>query len=892
MMHRFGWTVFALIVLALQPVSAQNAAPDHAQHATAISVVKDYFQSATARFGSTGEDLSDLVVTDAYVGRRTGATYVYLRQADHGIANAPAQAVVTRTGEVFAPKATFTANLATRVNTDRPSLMQDAAAASAIARLQQLDRPAASIPVLSDAPGEDQTTPTSWPAEAFIPNLDHTRLVYVAQDGGAIRLAWDVTVDTRHGTLWQVKVDAVSGTVLDVTSLTDFDTWQRPASSASTAAVSLAPLAPSTRPLMAMGGSSYNVFAWPAESPSHGSQTVVTDPADPTASSAGWHSTGSTPITTTRGNNVYAYEDRNGDNSPGFSPDGGASLTFNFPFDATKQPEEYQSLALTNLFYWNNIVHDVAYHYGFDEAAGNFQANNFGNGGAGADHVLAEAQDAADGASPSQDNANFSTPADGGSGRMQMYEWGTPPSFTIDAPALIAGAQPVAIGDIGDQHPFSVTDAVVLANDAGGTHFGCAAISNAAAVAGKIALVERGNCNFIDKARNAEAAGAIGVIVHNCSPEASTCSSNNPGNALISMGLPDGGTNDVSIPALFVVQSTGSAMRSNLPGVMVTMVRGPVFRDSDLDSGVIVHEYTHGISNRLTGGPSMTGCLGNSEQMGEGWSDYLGLMLTMKASDTASQRRGIGTYLIFEDTDGDGIRPAPYSTDFAINDFTYGDLGSVSIPHGVGFVWASALWELTWDLIARHGFDADLYDAEGTAGNQIALNLVMEGLRQQPCNPGFVDGRDAILAADTLLYGGAYSNVIWQAFARRGLGANADQGLATSVTDGTEDFTVPPGAVANEAGLEQPERFVLSRAFPNPFRPQSQFSLEVGEAQDVRIEVFDTLGRRVALLHEGPLAPGTRHVFTIDGANLASGVYTYRVTGESFTASEQITVVK
>src|SRR5690606_36026039 len=67
--------------------------------------------------------------------------------------------------------------------------------------------------------------------------------------------------------------------------------------------------------------------------------------------------------------------------------------------------------------------------------------------------------------------------------------------------------------------------------------------------------------------------------------------------------------------------------------------------DGDLDNGVIVHEYGHGVSNRLTGGPSTAGCLGNAEQMGEGWSDYYAMMLTMETGDSRLQRRGMGNYL-------------------------------------------------------------------------------------------------------------------------------------------------------------------------------------------------------------------------------------------------------
>ncbi len=64
------------------------------------------------------------------------------------------------------------------------------------------------------------------------------------------------------------------------------------------------------------------------------------------------------------------------------------------------------------------MIHDALYEYGFNEAAGNFQENNFGLGGSGSDSVNAEAQDGS-----GTDNANFATPADGSNPRMQMYLW-------------------------------------------------------------------------------------------------------------------------------------------------------------------------------------------------------------------------------------------------------------------------------------------------------------------------------------------------------------------------------------------------------------------------------------------------------------------------------------
>jgi hypothetical protein len=224
----------------------------------------------------------------------------------------------------------------------------------------------------------------------------------------------------------------------------------------------------------------------------------------------------------------------------------------------------------------------------------------------------------------------------------------------------------------------------------------------------------------------------------------------------------------------------------------------PTLIDGDFDSGVITHEYGHGVSNRLTGGPSNVTCLRTSEvqeQMGEGWSDYLGLALTMRQGDDGATPRGMGTYVVYQDgRTGDGIRPAPYSTDMKVNPATYDTIRSTSTaaPHGVGYVWASMLYDMYWTLADKHGFNPDVRGDWTTGGNNLATQLVMDGMKMQPCKPGFVDGRDAILAADEVLTGGENACEIWSAFARRGLGWDAIQGSSASKTDNRQDFTLPP----------------------------------------------------------------------------------------------------
>ncbi|HVM11664.1 MAG TPA: M36 family metallopeptidase, partial [Actinomycetota bacterium] len=110
------------------------------------------------------------------------------------------------------------------------------------------------------------------------------------------------------------------------------------------------------------------------------------------------------------------------------------------------------------------------------------------------------------------------------------------------------------------------------------------------------------------------------------------------------------------------------------------------------------------------------------------------------------------------------------------------------------------LWEVYWNLVAEHGFNPDLDDAWNTGGNNLAVQLVMDGMKFQPCRPGFEDGRDAILAADRALTGGENSCAIWRGFAKRGLGYSARQGSSGSRSDGVQAFDLHPDCQA-QAGV-------------------------------------------------------------------------------------------
>jgi hypothetical protein len=110
------------------------------------------------------------------------------------------------------------------------------------------------------------------------------------------------------------------------------------------------------------------------------------------------------------------------------------------------------------------------------------------------------------------------------------------------------------------------------------------------------------------------------------------------------------------------------------------------------------------------------------------------------------------------------------------------------------------LWEMYWNLVDRYGYNSNIYGASNTGGNNLAMQLVMDGLKLQPCLPGFVDGRNAILTADMALTGGANQCEIWRGFAKRGLGVSASQGLSTSRTDGVPAFDMPASCTAATFG--------------------------------------------------------------------------------------------
>ncbi|GAB4420051.1 MAG: hypothetical protein OHK0039_33170 [Bacteroidia bacterium] len=765
-----------LLLLACLPIWGQEAGMEQ---------VRQWLHKQGKAQGFLPGDLDALEISSAYETAHNGARHLYFQQYHQGLPvyEAVGAAHFHADGRLLVVHQSLQRDLVGRAPQVAPLL--DAA--------QAVQAAAGQLGIATDGPlrvretvgGARQAVTFdrgTWAAED-VP----VALAYATAPDGSLRLAWELTIYTPDGQhWWQCHIDAADGNLLHRHDLVVHCNWSHSESLLDCEeAGHLHEAAPTGQTsTLTADGSAYGVYPLPLESPNHGPRALLSEPADSVASPFGWHDTDGQPgaeFTITRGNNVLAQEDRNGDNGSGYSPDGGSNLLFDFPIDFTQPPATFEDAAITNLFYWNNVMHDFWYSYGFDEAAGNFQQNNYGRGGQGGDYVFADAQDGS-----GTNNANFATPQDGQNPRMQMFIWTSGSALldylTINSPASIAGPYGAAAAGFGPGLPATpLTADLVLVEDGSGNNEGCNTITNSAALAGKIAVVDRGNCTFVAKITNVQNAGAAAVIVVN-----------NQNSAPFAMG---GNGTGINVPSVMISLQNGNAIKGALAsgtvnGTLSDTGGGIPGFDSGLDNGVIVHEYTHGISNRLTGGPANAGCLGNEEQAGEGWSDWFGLVMTVRPGDQAATARGIGTYVSGEPVTGGGIRPFPYSTDMGINPVTYDYVKFLSVPHGVGSVMCSMLWDLYWELVDEYGFDNDLQN--GSGGNNIALQLVVDGLKLQPCGPGFVDVRDAILLADELNNGGANKCLIWRVFARRGLGYSALQGSPASRADGTQAFDLPP----------------------------------------------------------------------------------------------------
>jgi uncharacterized repeat protein (TIGR01451 family) len=528
-------------------------------------------------------------------------------------------------------------------------------------------------------------------------------LTYFPLDSGVVTPAWSMT-------LWQdvpayyTLVDADAGEVVWQKNITDEQS--QPATYSVYGGDSPAPLSPSN----ALPGSGIQGVQVPRTTLSLVSELPAFD-------NLGWITDGGN---TTTGNNVDAGLDiasPNGIDPAATNPRpvGSPFRVFNFDYNpgpglagalGSTDPANtaYRMGIVTNLFFWTNRYHDRLYQLGFTEAARNFQQDNFGrnptgltaNARNGNDRVLAEAQDFS-----GTNNANFSTPADGSSGRMQMFIWPNP------------------------------------------------------------------------------------------SPK----------------------------------------------------------RDGDIDQEIVLHELTHGTSNRLHNNASGLAST-ISAGMGEGWSDFYARSLLSSADEDVDGIYAMGAYATnlaaagYTNNYYYGIRRFPYAVKSNVgangkphNPLTLSDTnpnlidltdgafprgpfgqggraGAVAV-HNIGEVWCMTLFEVRARVIHRLGY---------AAGNQRMLQLVTDAMKLDPVNPTLIDARNSLLAADAAGFSNEDEQDIWAGFSTRGMGFGATQ--FTQNANGQESFDDPlPGlgaitftdASCNANGIADPgEDLLLNVPLTNP----------------------------------------------------------------------------
>jgi len=123
----------------------------------------------------------------------------------------------------------------------------------------------------------------------------------------------------------------------------------------------------------------------------------------------------------------------------------------------------------------------------------------------------------------------------------------------------------------------------------------------------------------------------------------------------------------------------------------------------------------------------------------------------------------------------------------------------------------------------------------------------------------------ADVCADTLTFNGTYS--------------------------GNGTFCNAPVAVENEDDLGTPKEFSLSQNYPNPFNPVTVIQYAIPIASNVKIEVFNITGEKVAALVDGFKSEGYYKV-SFDASGLPSGMYLYRISAGSFVQSRKMTLMK
>ena len=390
-------SLFGLLILInlcfLQSIKAQNNE----------ALARTYIEQKAKEYQLSADDIQDWIITAQHTSSASHLTHIYCRQRYRGIEIPTANLSLHLRPDksLFRMHNDFIPDLQSKINTERAGISaQQAIEAGAKDLGLSLQEP---LSIAERKGGTDQSLVfgDAGISKKPIP----ARLVYRPMPGDRLELAWEVDIDPLSDTdVWRIWVDATEGKITGKENRTTSC-----ASGESAVCTHAGHSKGDSRHLSELlstcseneSGSAdelpvqgaYRVFPLPITAPDNGGRSPVLDPDDPLASPFGWHDTdGATgaEFLDTRGNNVIAFRDNNG--TLQFAS-GGSSLVFVFPYASNASLEDNTNAAITNAYYVGNKVHDILYHYGYNEASGNYQLNNYGNGGSGGDPMLVEIQE-------------------------------------------------------------------------------------------------------------------------------------------------------------------------------------------------------------------------------------------------------------------------------------------------------------------------------------------------------------------------------------------------------------------------------------------------------------------------------------------------------------------
>jgi len=371
---------------AMKNFFIDGAALSEPQSDTADNIARKFLERHNSLFALSSAGVDELKLENE--DNDQGTTFLSYTQTVDGLKvfEGQVQVVVNKNGEVLNVREGFLV--------DGPPLKRRGAMSEARAIAKAFEHAGRTVaPSFVENYSRQSTTEMSRFANPLDLNLDEVLSEQnVVRVGGESRLAWHIYAEVGPEEWYEMLLDAYTGELLLRHNLYLFEAQ----------------------------GTVYT------EAPDKAARQLVSFVGDTTINTtAGWMGTS----TVTTGNNVEAYLDTDANNAPDNNNGAGlstghasaANQDFTFPFSTTVDPRTQQAAVVTNLFYYNNIMHDFSYNLGFTETARNFQVNNFGRGGTGNDSVRAEAQDGS-----GTNNANFATPPDGQRPRMQQFLFTAP----------------------------------------------------------------------------------------------------------------------------------------------------------------------------------------------------------------------------------------------------------------------------------------------------------------------------------------------------------------------------------------------------------------------------------------------------------------------------------